>query len=308
MRLYLSITVSIILLTCTTFVAAQNDYPMVPVGEEAYEMIVQSYSYDKEIPLNAKVVETKNMNNCKREKIVFDSVRDSRVPGYLAIPKRGKSPFPCIILLHGHTGHKGEWWQDDSFYGGGLVTKAFVPEGYAVLALDAQYHGERKADNEFESPNMLHKRGWYARSIEMIIQSVTDYCRAVDYLETRTEIDSSRIGVHGYSMGGMMAFLLTAVEPRVRVTVSCVTWNWKIENPKYKLIAPHNFARGIGDRPFLMMMGRNDPVLPPEAAERLYKLIEKPTTRFIFYDSGHRLPNEYIAESLSWFTLHLKKQ
>ncbi|MBN1294206.1 MAG: alpha/beta fold hydrolase [Candidatus Latescibacteria bacterium] len=305
MRLFHCILVFVLLLFCSTVAAADNNFALVPVGGEAYEMIVQSYSYDKEIPLNAKVVETTNMDNCKREKIVFDGVRDGRVPGYLAIPKTGKPPYPCIILLHGHTGNKDEWWQDDSFYGGGLVTKAFLPEGYAVLALDAQYHGERKANNEFESPNMLHKRGWYARSIEMIIQSVTEYRRAVDYLETRPEIDSSRIGVHGYSMGGMMAYLLTAVEPRVKVTVSCVTWNWNIDNPKYNLIAPQNFAQGVGNRPFLMMMGRKDPILPFEAAERLYKLIEKPNTRFLSYDSGHRLPDEYITESLLWFKSHL---
>jgi len=61
----------------------------------------------------------------------------------------------------------------------------------------------------------------------------------------------------------------------------------------------------VGDRPFLMMMGENDPILPFEAAERLYRLIEKPSTRFISYDSGHRLPDEYIKESLSWFKRHL---
>jgi len=305
MRLCLKLITAVIVLCCAASAVAEDNYPMIPVGEEAYEMIVQSYRYDKSIPLNASVVETKKMPNCSREKIVFDGVRDGRVPGYLALPKTGKAPYPVIILLHGHTGHKDEWWMDDSFYGGGLVTKAFLPEGYAVLALDAQYHGERKADNNYESPNMLHSRGWHSRSIDMVIQTVSEYSRAIDYLETRPEIDMSRIGVHGYSMGGMMAFLLTATEPRIKTTVSCVTWNWKIDNPKYNLIAPHNFAQGIGDRPFLMMMGKKDPILPLDAAERLYRLIEKPSTNLILYDSGHRLPDDYIGESLSWFKLHL---
>ena len=299
--------VLLIAFTITFSASAQEkkSYPMIPVDDESFEVIRQCYEYDRGMPLDARVVETSKLGNCTREKIVFTGIRDSRVPGYLAIPKTGKPPYPCIILLHGHTGNKGEWWQDDSFYKGGLVTKAFLPAGYAVLALDAQYHGERAAFNDYESPGGLHRRKWYSRSIEMIVQSVVEYRKAIDYLETRPEIDESRIGVHGYSMGGMMAFLLTGVESRVKTTVSCVTWNWSVDTPKYTLIAPQNFARAIGDRPFLMMMGRKDPLLPAEAAERLYGLVKKPTTHFIFYDSGHRLPVEYIDEALSWFKKHL---
>ena len=284
----------------------KTSFSMEPVSDEAFQVIVQCYQYDRDMPLDARIVEKSNYPDYVREKIVFNGIRDSRVPGYLAVPKKGSPPYPCILLMHGYTGNKGEWWEDSSFYGGGLVTKQFVPAGFAVFALDAQYHGERAANNDFEKPDLMRDRGWSARSIEMIIQSVTEYCRAIDYLETRQDIDSSRIGVHGYSMGGMMAFLLTGIEPRVRVTVSCVTWNWDVDTPKYTLIAPHNFARAVGNRPFLMLMGRSDPILPDDAARRLYNLVGGQEKNLIFYDSGHRLPDEYISESLLWFEKYLK--
>jgi len=283
----------------------KKPFPMRPVGDEAFGIIRLFYEYDRDIPLEARVVETAKMDNCTREKIVFRGVRDCPVPGYLALPKTGPPPYPVIILLHGHTGNKGEWWRDDSYYHGGLVTKAYLPAGYAVLALDAQYHGERSVHNGYESPRLLHERRWYNRSTDMIIQSVRDYRRAIDYLETRDDIDAKRIGVHGYSMGGMMAFLLTGVEPRVKAAVSHVTWNWDVETPKYQAIAPHNFARAVRNRPFLMQMGRQDPVLPGEAARRLYDLVESPSTKLIFHDSGHRLPDVYIDNSLAWFREHL---
>jgi dienelactone hydrolase len=302
-RIHLLFLNTVTILSTLNVVSAQEktSFKMDPVSEETFQIILQSYSYDKEMPLDVRVVEKTKMNNCIREKFVFNGVRDSRVPGYLAIPSKGMKPYPCIILLHGFTGNKDEWWQDDSFYGGGLVTKAFLDEGYAVLALDAQYHGERRLNNDYEQPSAILDRGWYSRSVEMIIQSVTEYRRAVDFLETRPEIDMARIGVHGYSMGGMMTFLLTATEPRVKVSVSCVTWNWDNPDKKYSLIAPYNFARALVNRPFLMMMGRSDKNLPVEAAERLYSLLKGRSTNLIFYDSGHRLPNEYINESLQWF-------
>lgn len=283
----------------------QRLFTMNPVGDEAFGIILQAYEYDRDLPLNAVVMETLDMENCTRQLIAFDSAGDSRVPCYLAIPKTGTAPFPCVILLHGHTGNKGEWWRDDSYYGGGLVSKAFLSNGFAVLALDARYHGERRPASEDLMPGSLYSKHRYSRTVDMIVDSVVDYRRAVDYIETRPEIDAARIGVHGYSMGGMMTFLLTGTEPRIKVTVSCVTWNWDNPTPKYQYIAPYNFARAIGNRPFLMMMGRKDPILPLDGAERLYHLVEKPSTKLILYDSDHRLPDDYIGESLKWMQGHL---
>ncbi len=305
---------TVIVILCIAFflnassVTARDREPfaMEPVGDEAFGIILQSYQYDKGMPLDTLIIEKVNRGGHTREKIVFNGVRDNRVPGYLAVPDTGTGPYPCVILLHGFTGNKGEWWEDDSFYAGGLVSKALLGAGFAVLALDAQYHGERAYVNDYESPNAMRDRGWLSRTVEMVIETVIEYRRAIDYLETRPDIDSSRIGVHGYSMGGMMAFLLTGTEPRVKAAVSCVTWNWDTGNPKYELIAPYNFARAIGDRPFLMMMGRKDDLLPLNAAKRLYSLVEKPTTKLMFYDTGHRLDNDYITQSKMWFEMHLK--
>jgi dienelactone hydrolase len=303
-----SIILLLLVFATVSFSSAQERIPfeMKPVGDEAFGMILQSYEYDKDMPLDARTVETVKIGGHTREKIVFNGVRDNRVPGYLAIPDNGEGPYPCVILLHGFTGNKAEWWQDDSFYAGGLVAKEFLGAGFAVLALDAQYHGERAPANDYEKPNAMKDRGWTSRSVEMIIQTVTEYRRAIDYLENRTDIDSSRIGVHGYSMGGMMAFLLTGSEPRVKAAVSCVTWNWDTDDAKYELIAPHNFARAIGERPFLVMLGREDEILPLDAAKRLYGLVEGPATKLIFYDSGHRLDDDYIKQTGQWFTDHLK--
>ena len=77
----------------------------------------------------------------------------------------------------------------------------------AVLALDAQYHGERISANDYENPGaMLFERKWYNWTREMVLQTTVEHRRAIDYLATRPEIDVERIGLLGHSMGGIIIF------------------------------------------------------------------------------------------------------
>jgi cephalosporin-C deacetylase-like acetyl esterase len=144
---------------------------MAPIGSEAFEVMRQFFDYDKGIPLEASVVERTDGDEYVREKIVFRGPRDSRVPGYLAIPKKGASPYPCVLQLHGIGSSKESWWSDESFSSGGKLTKELLNAGFAVLSLDAEYHGERLANNDFESPEVFtFQRGWLLRTRDMTLQ------------------------------------------------------------------------------------------------------------------------------------------
>jgi len=277
------------------------------LSDEAYEAILQFYQYDKEVPLEAHVVERQDTPAYVREKVVFNGIRDSRVPGYLGFPKTATGPYPCILLIDGITGSKSRWWEDDSWPHGGLATKQLLDAGFAVLALDAQYHGERMAANDYESPAAMYfDRKWYNRTREMILQTTVEHRRAIDYLATRHEIDVERIGLLGHSMGGIIIFALNACEPRVRASVACVT-PLNIWGPReMAVISPFNFARGVGKRPFLMLMGRSDEFYSASDVALLQEMIEGRPKELSFYDSGHRLPKEYIAEARRWFEGHLK--
>ncbi len=65
------------------------------------------------------------------------------VPGYIAVPKVGRNPFPVVLLLHGLTGRKEDWWEEGNYTSGGNVTKGLLSAVYAVAMLDVQYHGDR---------------------------------------------------------------------------------------------------------------------------------------------------------------------
>lgn len=294
-----------------------------PASPDAFAAILQFYQYDSTIPLDAKIVQESMYPEKKtREKIVFTGVNDKRVPGYLELPKSGEAPYPCILLIHGLTSSKDEWWDMDQPAHNAELTQRLLKSGFAVAALDAEYHGERAKDNDYELPDqMIFVHGWFNRSRDMTLHSVLDYRRFLDYLATRSEIDITRIGVIGYSMGGGMTFLLAAVDERVKTAVACVP----VPNSKtiFEMVgipftpetllasrlsatSPNNFAHAIGSRPFLMMMGKQDTFYTEEEGNQLYQLIPGPTKELVFFDSGHILPAEWVPKATSWFQSYLK--
>ncbi len=283
------------------------------LGDEAFQAILQFYQYDKDIPLDAAVVETMDQEKFVREKVVLRGAYDYRVPGYLAIPKTGAPPYPCVLQIHGMTLSKEDFWRSDSYHKGHLLTPALLDAGFAVLALDAQYHGERIIFNDFQSTLiMLFRKHWINRMREMVVQTVVDYRRAIDYLETRKEIDPNRIGVIGYSLGGTMSLILTGVDTRIKVTTACVAPLLMHpifpDQPDLSAIAPYNFIRAINGRPVLMLMGRNDYEVNYTVAEAKasYDLIEGESKEIVFYDSEHQLPEEHVSKAAGWFKNHLK--
>jgi len=279
------------------------------LGEEASHAVAQFYEYDASIPLEARTVEKIKKDDADREKIIFRGPQGFLVPVYLQFPPSGAAPYPCVLLLHGWSGSKENWWQDDNYISGGKVRKSLLAAGFAVLALDAQCHGDRIAQNDFEPVNHYvdpsagsNQRKGYFTLTEIYMQTTRDYRRAIDYLETRPEIDKARIGVIGYSMGGTQTFLLTGVEPRIKAAVAVAA---PAEKSKWSLVAPQNFVRGIGERPFLTIMGRADTMCPVEHAQQLQSLIDSKTKDQVFFDAGHKLPADYVPHAVEWIKKYL---
>jgi len=276
-----------------------------PVGEEAFRVILQAYEYDRDIPLDILIESSDETPECTREKIVFRGIHDSHVPGYLSIPKTGTPPYPCILILHGAGGSKSKLWNSDTQVTNQLNTQLHI-SGFATLSLDAQYHGERTPDNDSERWGQLYRRQLFHRMDEAIVQSVVEHRRGLDYLETRKDIDSQQIGMYGYSLGGMMTYFLTGVDQRIKVSVACVAPPKERMAYRREVVKPHNFVRAIGNRPFLIMMGRTDPFYTVEEARQFYERIESEAKEIVWYDSGHLLPMEHIGKAIEWFEEHLK--
>ena len=276
-----------------------RDLPPLP-GEEAYRVLEMSFQYDRDFPLNARTTGIRKSGELTFEKIAFQSFHDGVVPGLLAVPWEGDGPYPVVLLLHGLTADKTHWL-DDAFTHGGEVSRGLLSKGYAVLALDAQYHGDRAIYNDFIDPGeMIFQRKWGIRYSNMMIQTIVDYRRAIDYLESRPDIDAGRVGVLGYSMGGHMAFQLGALEPRVKAIVACV-----VPATPGMPIAATTFARSLSQAPLLMLMARQDQFYTVGQAQQLYDLVPGRNKELRFFDSGHSLPETYVGEAVSWLAENL---
>jgi dienelactone hydrolase len=282
------------------------------LSDDAFKAILQFYQYDKDIPLDPIVIKQSENEEYTLEKITFKGADELLVPGYFAVPKKGTPPYPCILQLHGMTLSKEQWWEEDSWHMGPPLSPKLLENGFAVLAIDYPLHGERSILYGYENTaRMVFRKRMIYRFRNMVISGVIDCRRALDYLESREEIDSTRLGVIGSSLGGTMSLLLTGVDSRIKVATALVAPT--VIRPIYEgqpdisSIAPYNFVRAFNQRPVLMLMGKNDDFnYTVEGAKALYDLIEGDSKEIYFYGCGHRLPEEHISKAMEWFVKHLK--
>jgi cephalosporin-C deacetylase-like acetyl esterase len=172
--------------------------------------IDQFYDYDASQPLNATSELVYQDYFWKQYDIHFDSVNQERIPAYLWVPKQIWPPvnhYPVILFLHGYGGSRDmDAWLSDFLW----IIELFRGQKYALILLDAQYHGDRRVPGrDIFSQNFVQDRNAFA-------QTIVDYRRAVDYLETRSDIESQNIFVMGISMGGIQGAMVASVEPRVQ--------------------------------------------------------------------------------------------
>ena len=134
-----------------------------------------------------------------------------------------------------------------------------------------------------------------------VIMWVKDASRALDYAETRPNLDHDKIAYYGISWGAVMGGIVPAVEPRIKLCIIVGGGlDLKRSRPEVDLL---NFVPRV-KQPFLMMNGRYDFYFPVHSTqEPFYRLLgtRKDQKKLLLYDFGHTAPtNEIIKESLNW--------
>ena len=284
-------------------VSAEEAQPYPRISEEAYRARVPFFEYSAEVPLEARIVREWDEKETLRQKIVFRGAQGFLVPGYLEFPKDVKKPAPLVLLMHGWSGSKENWWEDGNYINGGEVRKGLLKRGFAILALDAPTHGERSNEIDYLHVNVYNDPGApprqnYFNFTEIFLQTVKDYRRALDYVAGRGDIDMRRIGLLGYSMGGMDTIYLLALEPRVKTAVACVPPLKGLGNGP---TAPVDYTWGVKGKPLLLLMGKKDGFYDVPGVNASYKAyIESPKSKLIWYDHDHKLTNVYVKDALDW--------
>ena len=141
---------------------------------------------------------------------------------------------------------------------------------------------------------------------DYVIMFSKDLRRTVDYLATRSDIDSNRIGYLGVSRGAALAPIMLAPESRIK---AAALWIPGFYPEKVAAeVEPLNFLPRV-TIPVLQLSGRYDYTFPDETSsvpffQTLGTLSDQ--KRRVVYDTGHNLPpNEAIRETLDWFDHYL---
>ena len=120
---------------------------------------------------------------------------------------------------------------------------------------------------------------------EQLIANLTDLRRGLDYLETRPDIDASRIAMMGPS-GDDLKLILPAVETRYRTVIYTGTGIRKEYQQAPPEMNPVNFVPHI-QAPKFLLQGRYDEANPlTTQGEPFFKLLREPKRRTI-YEGGH---------------------
>jgi hypothetical protein len=189
-------------------------------------------------PLEAKFLESKQLDGYLREKWLIQTEPEIWMPFYILIPEgmKGDELRPCMITPHGHA--SGGKYSPASRtdipaiadavkeynYGYGEM---FVKKGFIVFCPDARAFGERRewmlqGDGEHAFLNstcvqLNHIAISLGRSLTGMW--TWDLMRLVDYIQTRKDCNAEKIGCAGLSGGGLQALWLAAMDERVKCTV-----------------------------------------------------------------------------------------
>jgi dienelactone hydrolase len=129
---------------------------------------------------------------------------------------------PVVICLHGTAGNKEECIP---------LLREFATNGLVGVAIDGRFHGERAAQGSYDNAILRAYRTGHGHPF--LYDEVWDLMRLIDYLGSRPDVDISRVGLIGYSKGGMEAYLAAAVDTRIRAVVSAIgveSFRWALDN------------------------------------------------------------------------------
>lgn len=159
-------------------------------------------------PLNARYTNERKFDGYTVRNVAIESLPGVFVTGSLYMPEHVEGKIPGILSTHGH-------WPKVDDYGrfrkdAQIRCAAFAKMGAAVFAIDMVGYGE------------MAEWGWEHRYPRVLKQQLWNAIRALDFLLEIENVDRGRIAVTGASGGATQAFLLTAVDDRIKVSVPVV--------------------------------------------------------------------------------------
>jgi dienelactone hydrolase len=259
------------------------------------------------------------------EQISFGSLQGIRVPALFLSPHVDGAK-PAILYCHNHS-HDYAWGKGEILEGKGRmppIGPILARAGYCVLAIDAWCFGERRADeNAMAKTFLLQGKTLWGMML-------ADELAALDYLESRREVDPRRIGCFGFSMGSTKSWWLAALDARIQAVVGAcglTTYRALIDAgalnrhgiyfyvPRILQVAEvYDIVSLIAPRPFLSLSGEEDGASPLDGVREVHRraasiyqaLGKRRNLASRFFPAAHEFTDRMLQETLAWFQRHLK--
>jgi predicted esterase len=279
-----------------------------PVSDPIFQVYKEQFLYDK-TELNARV-ESKDESSEEwiKERITFDAAYGGeRIIAVLFLPKNIKPPFQTVIYFPGgqavFRNSSKELESDIEFK---TFLSFIVKNGRASLY--PVYKGTMERTDNALIPLAVGFERYSHQYTDYLIQIVKDFKRCIDYLETRQDIDSSKLAYYGMSWGGELGAIIPAVEDRLKASVM-LAGGFDLVNPRPLPEANDiNYVTRV-KTPTLMINGKYDSFLPYETTikpmfDLLGTLDEHKELKL--YETDHIPPRtKFIKEILSWLDRYL---
>ncbi len=282
-------------------------------------------------PLNAVITGIIQEDSYTIEKIAYESFPSHHVTANLYIPK-GKGPFPAVLLFCGHedVSKATESYQQTAIL--------FARNGYVVLVIDPISQSERYqlTDNTGKpltrggtSEHTLLNEASNLLGGSTPADELWDNIRSLDYLVTRSEVDTARIGCLGNSGGGMQTVYFAGYDTRIKVIAPCsylATRERTIEmtgpadgcaqipGEGAAQLELADYILMAAPKPTLILAGRYD-FIDYRGTEEAYRELKQAYTilghsekvELFTYDDGHGISQPKREAVVAWFNSWLKK-
>jgi hypothetical protein len=273
------------------------------------------------IPLDPKEVRHWDMPGFSVREMTIQSTPGHRIEIVLAVPKEvAGRRLSAVVCIGGHGSNKFSVYTNGKAFGprtadtsdGSPIYKGFASEltrrGYVTISTCVSQHEVRE-----QGRTLMGERLW-------------DLMRCVSCLETLPEVDKSRIGCAGLSLGGEMAMWLAAMDPRIKAADSsgwltnmdqlesnhCLCWKY---DGLRELVDWADVFGLIAPRPLLCENGRREGPLSfdPAIAEKvmaeirpIYAAFDKAANVSLdVHAGGHEID---LPVLLKFFDEHLKHE
>ncbi|MDO5581822.1 MAG: acetylxylan esterase [Planctomycetia bacterium] len=198
-------------------------------------------------PLNARITGTLNKSKYRIEKIVFESLPNFYITATVFLPPVDKYPQPRPAVLHvcGHSenGKASERYQRIAILG--------AMNGLIVLSMDPIEQGERIQHRDQGKPYQSSSRRHDLLGPDCILVGrnaatyfIWDMMRALDYLQSRPDVDPNRLGVLGNSGGGTQSSYIMALDDRIQAAAPCC-YNCSLYGQLIRTLGPQDMEQCI---------------------------------------------------------------